>query len=43
MAVAYMTKASTLKSEQLKQLFSCKILNICVQTVVILFEVDVSL
>ena len=39
----YKTKASRLKSEQVKQSFSCKILNICVQTVVIPFEVDVRL
>ena len=31
------------KSERVKQLFSCKVLDICVQAVVILFEVDVRL
>ena len=38
-----MTKNILIKSEQVKQLFSCEVLDICVQAVVILFEVDVCL
>ena len=41
--VTYITLIYVLQSQRIKQLFSCKIFHVNVQTVVILFEVDVRL
>ena len=43
MLVIYIKLIYVLQSQRIKQLFSCKVLDICVQAVVILFEVDVRL